>query len=319
MDEDYYKVLEVSRDASQAEIQKAYRTLARKYHPDVSQEPDAKEKFQRVQRAFDVLNDPARREQYDRYGAAFEQMGAGAGPGGRGTTYTWTSGPGGVEDIDFSQLFGERFGGGGKAFEDIFAQFSRADEAGARQSRARHRRGEDLRHEVEVPFTTAVAGGQIEVAVRRASGDVETLKVKVPPGIEDRTEMRLRGQGEKPPGGAPGDLYLRIRVAAHPWFHRRGNHLYVRTPVTLSEAATGAKIDVPAPAGTVSVRIPPGANSGTRLRVKGQGVKPAKGEPGDLFVELQVMLPPGMEDRDRELLREIDQRHPHDPRREMRW
>jgi DnaJ-class molecular chaperone len=320
MDEDYYKILGVARDASQADIQKAYRNLARKHHPDVSQEPGAKERFQQVQRAFDVLNDPAKREQYDRYGAAFEHMGAGAAPGGRGGAYTWTTGPGGgVEDIDFSQFFGERFGGGGGGFEDIFAQFRRADEAGARQSRSRQRHGEDIRHDVEIPFTTAISGGQVEVTLRRATGVVETLTVKIPPGIDDGQEMRLRGQGEKPAAGTPGDLYLIIRVAPHAWYQRRGNHLYVRTPVTLSEAAAGAKIDVPAPAGTVTVRVPAGSNSGTRLRVKGQGIKPAKGEPGDLYVELQVMLPPDLDESDREQLRALDERHSYDPRRELRW
>ncbi len=170
MAEDYYKTLGVSRDASQSDIQKAYRELARKYHPDLN--PDdktAKKKFQQVQAAFDVLNDPSKREMYDRYGSSFES--AGGGPrGGPGGGYGWSAGPGaGAEDVDFAQFFGERFGAepaGG--FADIFSQFRKA---GGEKRRGRAAaRGRDIESELTIPFTTAITGGDVEFAVQGLDG-----------------------------------------------------------------------------------------------------------------------------------------------------
>jgi len=318
MAEDYYTTLGVKRDASQAEIQKAYRTLARKYHPDLN--PDdktAKEKFQQVQKAFDVLNDSSKRELYDRYGSSFEQMGAGPQPG----AYTHTGGgPAGFEDVDLSQFFGERFGAGegGSGFGDFFSQFRRG--ATGRTARGRGRaRGPHVETEVTVPFRTAVKGGEAEFRIDR--GDrIETLSVKIPPGIEDGKKIRLRGQGEPGPGGGPaGDLLIKVHVEAHPWFHRRGHHLHVRVPVTVAEAALGAKIDVPTPHGVVSVRVPPGSSSGTRLRVKGQGIQPAQGVAGDLFAEIQIVLPKEIDEEGKTLVRQFDEMHPLDPRSGLAW
>lgn len=330
MAKDYYKVLGVRRDASQADIQKAYRDLARKYHPDLHpDEKDAKKKFQEVQSAFDVLNDPEKRELYDRYGSSFETMGAGGPRGGGPYTHTWKSGPGGgpggfrFEDIDFSQFFGDRFGaeqGGG--FADIFKQFRPSSGRGRRASGAKAARGADVEHEIRVPFTTSIAGGQAEIAVRRQSGKVETIKLKIPPGIEDGKKLRLGGQGEAGPGGAkPGDLLVTVRVVPHAHFQRRGNHLHLAVPVTLAEAALGAKIDVPTPKGTVTLRVPPGTSSGARLRVKGHGVPAHAGEPaGDLMAEVQILIPKDLDEAERETLKKIDQRHPlPDVRADLRW
>jgi DnaJ-class molecular chaperone len=319
MADDYYKTLGVKRDASQAEIQKAYRDLARKYHPDLN--PDdktAKKKFQEVQTAFDVLNDPGKREMYDRYGANFEQFSQGAGPGAqRGPT----RGPAGVgpEDFDFSQFFGERFGAeGGGGFGDIFGQFRRA--GGRRASRTARLRGEDVRHEIEVPFLTAVNGGEVHISLAHESGQSETLAVKIPVGIDEGKTIRLRGKGTPGiQGGPAGDLLIAIHVAPHPYFQRSGNNVLVKAPVTLAEAALGAKIDVPTTRGKVSVRVPPGTSSGKKLRVKGQGVKPVKGEPGDLLVEILIVLPPKIDEQGQELLRQFDQLHPIDPRSQLPW
>jgi len=328
--DDYYKTLGVSRDASAADIQKAYRKLARKYHPDMN--PDdktAKTKFQEVQRAFDVLNDASKRELYDRYGSSFESMGAGggprgAGPGGGGRT-TWSTGPEGAEDIDFSQFFGERFGGeSASPFGDIFTQFRKA--GGGRQRRgggqaAAH--GADVSAESTIPFATAVLGGETQIAVRRQTGQVDTINVKIPPGIDEGKKIRLRGQGEAVSGGTPGDILITIHVAPHPWFTRHGNNLEVRVPVTLAEAALGAKIDVPAPRGTISLRVPPGTSSGKRLRVKGHGVAPRSGEPGDLFAHIEVVLPTPLDETTTELIKQIDQHAeslgPQQPRRDLKW
>ncbi len=315
MAEDYYKILGVSRNASAAEIQKAYRDLARKYHPDLN--PDdkkAKEKFQKIQRAYEVLNDKEKRELYDRFGPDFERIAAAGATGHPGATWS-SAGPGGTtfEDFDFSQIFGGHPGG----FGDFFSQFT----GGARARRGpTARRGADIRHEVEVPFQTAVNGGEARLVVQRPSGAVETITVKIPAGIQDGKKIRLRGQGEEGShGGPPGDLIVVVRVAPHPWFERIGNNLEVRVPITVGEAALGAKIDLPTPRGTITLTIPPNSSSGRRLRVKGFGVQPA-GEPaGDLFAVLQVMLPPQIEEQDKEWLRQFDRRYNFQPRSDLTW
>ena len=320
MADDYYKILEVRRDASQAAIQKAYRELARKYHPDMN--PDdktAKTKFQQIQKAFDVLNDPEKREMYDRYGSSFETTGAG---GPRAGT-TW--GPGGgftVEDIDFSQFFGERFGAepaGG--FGDIFGQFRRAAGRGSSKTASTsRRRGNDVLHELQIPFNTSINGGEAQITVQRQSGKTEQITVKIPAGIEDGKKIRIRGQGEPGPRrGTPGDILILIRVAPHPFFQRRGNHLHVKVPVTLAEAALGAKVDLPTPSGTVSLSVPAGTSSGTKLRVKGHGAVSRNGPSGDLLAEIQIVLPEKLSDADRQMIREIDRRYPLDPRAKLRW
>jgi curved DNA-binding protein len=317
--EDYYKVLGVRRDATQAEIQKAYRDLARKYHPDRNpNDKTAKEKFQRVQAAFDVLNDPSKRELYDRYGSSFESMGSGAGPSGGRAWYTQAA-PG-FEDVDFSQFFGERFGAdpsGG--FTDIFSQFRRASSSrqGRRTRAAPTAPGGDVHSEITVPFTTAVEGGTVDLSLQRGDGHIETISVKIPPGIEEGTKIRLRGQGKPGGGGPAGDLLLTVHTAPHPYFSRRGNDLYVKVPVTLAEAALGAKIDVPTPSGTISLRIPPGTSGGKKLRIKGEGIRTKGGARGDLFAEVQIVLPPQL---DEEILEAIRRLPPQpNPRTELRW
>jgi curved DNA-binding protein len=322
MANDYYQTLGVGRDASPADIQKAYRKLARKYHPDMNpDDKSAKGKFQEVQRAFDVLNDPSKRELYDRYGSSFESMGAGGGPQGGGGR-TWSAGQG--EDIDFSQLFGERFGGGDPSgtFGDIFSQFRRS--GGGRRGRTQQAaRGADVEAEITVPFGIAVLGGQTQISLQRPDGEVETLSVKIPSGIADGKKIRLRGKGEPSPGGAPGDLLIVVHVAPHPWFTRKGNNLEVRLPVTLAEAALGAKVDVPTPKGTISLRIPPGSSSGKKLRIKGHGVPGRNGDPGDLYAEIQIVLPSPLDEECQELIKKLDEHaasaHPQQPRNDLRW
>jgi DnaJ-class molecular chaperone len=323
MAEDYYKTLGIRRDASQAEIQKAYRELARKYHPDLN--PDdkaAKQKFQQIQAAFDVLGDAEKREMYDRYGSSFETWGAG-GPQG---AHPWSGGFGGgpegfrVEDIDLSQIFGERPGEpAGSPLGDIFSQFRRSTGGRSRKA-ARSRRGDDITHEVQIPFGTAISGGEMQITVRRKTGKTETISVKVPPGIEDGKKIRVRGQGEPGPRrGSPGDILITVRVAPHPCFQRRGSHLLVKVPVTLAEAVLGATVDVPAPRGTVSLRVPPGTSSGTKLRVKGQGAAPRSGPPGDLLAEIQIILPSAIDDEGRKLIRQFGERYAEDPRADLKW
>ncbi len=320
MAEDYYKTLGVPRNAPQADILKAYRDLARKNHPDMNpDDPKAKKKFQEIQSAFDVLNNPEKREMYDRYGSSFETVGQGAPQGGRGPGAGGGFGTSGfsTEDIDFSEMFGDGGGGGGPAgLGDIFSHFRRA--AGGRGGAKR--RASDVESEVTIPFNTSILGGEVQLGLQRPNGQTETIVVKVPPGIDDGKKIRLRGQGEKATArGTPGDLLLTVRVAPHPVFSRKGNDLSVRLPVTLGEAVGGASVDVPAPSGMLSLQIPPGTSSGKKLRIKGQGIGLKNGTRGDLFVEIQIVLPAGLSDAERDSIREIDQRHPSNPRQNLRW
>lgn len=314
MAEDYYKALGVNRGASQAEIDKAYGKLARKYHPDVNpDDKNAKKNFQEIQAAYDVLKDPKKRELYDRYGSAFEQAAQGGGPRG-GTTWSYNAGP---EDFDFSQFFGGQAPGG---FADMFSQMRGRGGGGRRGRAAGGMPGADVTAEVEIPFNMAITGGETQLTLQHESGETETLTVHIPTGIEDGKKLRLRGRGEPGMNGGPrGNLLVTIRVAPHPYFTRRGEHLYVRLPLTLREAAEGAKVDVPTPKGTVSLRVPPGSSSGRKLRIKGHGVAVPDKSPGDLFAEVQIMLPPKLDESDLAKIREIDARSSLDPRRDLHW
>ncbi len=327
MAEDYYKTLEIERNASQDEIQKAYRALARKYHPDMN--PDdktAKTKFQQVQAAYDVLNDPGKREMYDRYGSAFESVGAGGGAAPRGGQGWYTQGAPGYEEIDLSQFFGERFGegeaGSSGGFADLFGGFRKSAQSGGKKRRgsAAAERGADVQSEIEIPFQTSIQGGKVEVGVQRSDGKVDHIEVKIPAGVNDNAKIRLRGQGSPGSGKAPaGDLLLTIRVAPHPFFQRRGNDLIVRVPVTLNEAVAGAKVDVPTPSGTISLRVPPRTSSGAKLRIRGHGVKPKTGTPGDLYAEVQITLPAEIDEATAAAISKLDEQHPSNPRRDLRW
>jgi len=317
MAEDYYKVLGINRSASEADIQKAYRQLARKYHPDLNPEDkNAKRRFQEVQRAFDVLSDSNKRELYDRYGSSFESMGA--GPQG-GATWHPSGRPGaGFEEVDLNELLGGRFGETGGGFADLFKQFTAGRGPAGGQPAAR--RGANLKHELTVPLNVAIAGRDVNLRIQRANGKTETISVKIPAGIEDGKKIRLRGQGEKPPGnGRAGDLLITVRVAPHPCFERNGKHLEVRVPVTLAEAALGATIDVPTPHGTISLKVPPCSSGGTRLRVKGHGVPAKSGNVGDMFAILQIVLPPKLSPADQEVIQQLNDRHPQDPRANLNW
>jgi len=311
MAEDYYRILGLSKGASSNEIQKAYRELARKYHPDLNpDDKSAKEKFQQVQKAYEVLNDPKKREMYERFGSNFENAQSGGAQ--------WRPGSGGFENVDLSDLFGGGSAGSG-GFSEFFRQFTGgAGPTRGRSQRAQPRRGADIEHRLEVAFRTAISGGEAQINVRRQGGKVETINVKIPAGIEDGKKIRLRGQGEPVSGGNPGDILITVKVASHPNYYRVGNDIIAKVPITLGEATLGATIDVPSPKGTISLKVPPGTSSGKRLRVKGCGV-PSRNGPGDLLAEIQIALPDPINDHMRELIKEIDQDDHSSPRKSLVW
>ena len=318
MAEDLYQTLGVSRDASKADIKKAHRKLALKYHPDKN--PDdkvAREKFKRVQEAYDVLSDDEKREAYDTYGADFEKI--------RSTGYQ--PGAGGFDGLDLDQIFGGaagRGGGGGGAqfegFGDFFEQLMgrgarRGPGAATAQRQATPQRGGNVRHELEIPLQTAVLGGTTEFYLNH-----EKIAVTIPPGVETGSKIRLRERGQPSPNGGPsGDLILLIKVSDHPSFQRNGRNLEVVLPVTLSEAMLGSKVDVPTPNGTVALTIPAGSSSGRRLRLKGQGVKQRDGSSGDMIVVLQIQLPQSIDEESQKLIQQFDEKNPLSLRGDLRF
>jgi DnaJ-class molecular chaperone len=326
MSEDYYKVLGVSRGATADEIQKSYRKLAKKYHPDLNPEDKAaQKKFKEVQQAYDVLSDEKKRKLYDQFGPEFENVAKGGGP-------QWSSQvPPGYQDFDFAQAFGGGRGGGGEGvppdLEELLRQFTGGGgggfEFGGQPTRRRGRRaaqpGADVQHEVEIPFRTAVMGGEVSLRVVR-NDKSETLTVKIPAGIDDGKTIRLRGQGEPSPNGGPaGDLLVTVRSAGHPVFRRDGLDLIAKVPVTLAEAALGAKVDVPTPQGEIALKVPPGTSSGTRLRAKGQGIRKSDGTVGDLYAEILIEIPKELDAQSAELIRQLDSRQRINPRADLAW
>ncbi|RZU45697.1 curved DNA-binding protein [Streptomyces sp. BK022] len=309
MARDFYEVLGVPRDADKDEIQRAYRKLARTYHPDVNKDPAAEERFKEVNEAFSVLSDPDQRARYDRFGEDFrkvpedweERVGAGAGAGGG---FRWSTGGGpraqyatsgfGAEGVDVDDLFSSFFGGAG-----------RMRVPGADQ-------------EAELPLTVeeAYRGGRRTVTLTGPSGQ-RRYEVDVPPGVTDGQRIRLAGEGGRGSGDGPaGDLYLRVRIQPHPRFRLEGRDVYVQLPVTPWEAALGATVPVSTPSGaTAKVTVPAGSSSGRRLRLRGEGMPGPRGADGDLYAELRIMVPPKLGDKERELFEELAAVSSFDPRR----
>lgn len=293
---DFYEVLGVSRSASKEEIRKSYKKLARKFHPDVKPaDADAEKKFSEITEAYDVLSDEDKRKNYDQFGHGFR--------GGQGGGNPFQ---GGGASFDLDDILGGMFGGGGGTFR-----------GGGRRGQARAQKGQDARAEITVPFTVAVEGGEHSVTLQSGAKS-ERLSVKIPAGIDDGQSIRLAGQGNPGVGGGPaGDLIVLVRIAPHPWFKRDGQNLQVDVPVSPSEAALGAKIDVPTLSeGTVVMTVPPGTSSGAKLRLRGKGVRNHRtGETGDQFVILKIVVPRDLSDESRSLyerLAELDAKNPRE-------
>jgi len=306
---DYYDIMGLKRDATQDDIKRAYRKLARKYHPDVSKEADAEQKFKEVGEAYEVLKDPEKRAAYDQFGsdwkagqdfnpppdwdAGFEFSGGGF-TGGNASDYS---------DF-FEQLFGGGFGRAGGAHRGGF-----------------HARGEDHHAKVLIDLEDAFQGVTRSISLRvpamDAQGRVTTrehsLNVKIPKGIKQGQQIRLAGQGAPGMGqGGAGDLYLQVEFKPHAFYRVDGADLYLDLPVAPWEAALGAQVKVPTPAGKVDLKIPAGSASGKKLRLKGRGI-PAKAA-GDLYVVLQIVVPAADNEQARQLYLDMEQQLAFNPR-----
>lgn len=308
---DLYEVLGVSRTATADEVKRAYRRLAKQYHPDTNRgDATAETKFKEVQHAYSILSDKEKRARYDQYG----EIGAGdfhTQPGGQ-RVYSW--GPQGqqinVEDLE--DLF-SAFGGSGESpfsggpFASFFRGGGGGGGRGRRARRAAPTRGQDMRRRINLSFEQAIRGVTIEVDVTPSGGKRETIEVTIPPGVEDGQQIRVRGKGTPGADGGPaGDMYLVAAVRPHPHFRRDGRNIELDVPVTVAEAALGAKIDVPTLDGEVTLTIPPGTSSGAKLRLRSRGV-PAHGNAaaGDQIVTIQIVVPKPLSEKQRELFEEL--------------
>uniref|UniRef100_A0A942Y8D7 DnaJ domain-containing protein n=1 Tax=Neobacillus citreus TaxID=2833578 RepID=A0A942Y8D7_9BACI len=317
-DKDFYKVLGVSKDATDAELKKTYRKLARQFHPDSNPGDAAAEaRFKEISEAYSVLSDKEQRQEYDQVRA----MGSGArftagGPGAQG----------GFEDV-FGGMFNQggggqrvRFGQGGGGFEDILGGMFGGG-GGFGQSTGGYRgfggptKGRDVTASTTLDFTTAIAGDTVKLS----QGNGRPVNVRIPAGVADGQKIRLRGRGEpSPDGGEAGDLVVTVSVRKHPVFERDGQHLRVDVPVTFAEAALGATIQVPTLGGDpVKLKVAPGTPSGRVLRVKGRGVATKNGT-GDLLATVQVAVPSHLTDKQREAVEALRDALPdEDPREDL--
>lgn len=323
--QDYYAALGVERNASQEEIQRAYRKLARKYHPDVNKTPEAEEKFRQISEAYEVLKDPEKRKRYDALGAnwkpgqEFRPEGAtGSGYGDFGFDFFkrragspggGMGGMGGFSDF-FEILFGNGMRGAAASAQtaDPFEQHAGAKRpTGATASEA----------QITIPLEDAVRGATRRIDLEtvgpggRGARSRKTIDVRIPPGTTDGTVIRLRGQGES---GA--DLHLRVRLAPHPRFRTDGHDLHTTLRIAPWEAALGTQVPLATLDGQVHVTIPPGSQSGQKLRIRGRGLPRRGGERGDLLAELRIVIPKELSQQERELLEKLASASRFDPRSE---
>jgi curved DNA-binding protein len=315
---DFYETLGVSRDTSPEELQRAYRKLARTYHPDVNKDPGAEERFKDISEAYDVLSDPDQRRRYDAFGPEFRQVppdvdpqtwaqaqararaggsragGPRAGDGAEDVRFSSGAGP----DIDLDDLLGGMFGG----------RFGRSRGWGPVP-------GADQEAELELTVEEAYSGGRRSITLS-GPGGTRTLEVTIPPGVTDGQRIRLGGQGGSgSDGAAAGDLYLVVRLAPHPRYQVDGRDITIELRLAPWEAALGTSVAIDTPGGEAKVRVPPGTSSGRRLRLRGRGLPNPRGKPGDLYAEARIMVPSRLSDDERRLFEQLATVSTFDPRR----
>jgi curved DNA-binding protein len=318
---DLYEDLGVARTASQDQIQRAYRKLARELHPDVNKSPEAEERFKDVSDAYSVLSDPEQRKRYDAFGPDFRRVPedvdpeawararAGAGRAGTGRARAGAGpyrgfGGGFGEEVDIEDLLGGVFGGG------------RAGRgAGAWGGGWGPMPGADQETEIEVSVEEAYHGARRGLSVAGPAG-TRNLTVTIPAGVTDGRRIRLAGQGGRGrDGGAPGDLYLIVRIRPDARYRVKGRDIHTRLPLAPWEAALGTTVPLETPSGEAKVKVPPGSSSGRRLRLRGRGLPGPRGQAGDLLAEVQIVVPPTLDPAERQLLEQLARTSDFDPRR----
>ena len=300
MARDYYEVLGISRDASADDIQRAYRTLARRHHPDVNKDPGAEERFKQINEAYQVLKDPQTRQRYDRFGPDFRQI------------------PEGYERAEDSRRaragsaesrFGAEWEYSGVDIDDLLGGLFGARGPGGPI------RGADQEAELVLSVEDAYRGGGRSITLAGPAGP-RTYAVDIPPGVTDGQRIRLAGQGGPGRGDAGvGDLYLVVRIAPHPRYRVHGRDIAVDLPLAPWEAALGATVTIDTPGGPGTVRVPPETSTGRRLRLRGRGMRGPSGRAGDLYAEVRVAVPSTLTERERELFEELAKVSTFDPRR----
>ncbi|CZH07689.1 DnaJ C-terminal domain-containing protein [Legionella pneumophila serogroup 1] len=294
MDKDYYKIMGVSQDASDKDIKMAYRKLARKYHPDISKEPDAEERFKEMAEAYEVLKDPKKRSEYDQY-LKYKQF----NPQSDGFTGRRT------QEQPFQEFhFDSDF------FETLF---------GHSRYQQQPMTGQNYHGKITISLEEAYNGAvkNLQVPVEQGTETkIQTLKVKIPAGVKSGQQIRLAGQGGSGSGGgARGDLYLTVEVMKHPTFDVMENDIYLTLPITPWEAALGATVVIPTLAGKIDLKIPPGSQGGQKLRIKNRGLPGSP--PGNQYVLLKIITPPAQTEEAKALYKKMAEVMPYNPRKTM--
>jgi DnaJ-class molecular chaperone len=347
MAKDFYKILGVERKADEKEIKRAYRKLARQYHPDINpNDKSAEAKFKEINEAYQVLSDKEKRELFDQFGADFDKVQSGA-TGGAAAGYNAARGQ---SPIDFEELFGRAnrrgsstrgssyriddvsAGQGGDLFETLFGGrggrgtggFDGGNVGRGRSRGTRPEAGQDVEQPVEISLSESIHGTQrsLNLSIRDSATGAEerrTPTVKIPAGVQEGARVRVAKQGASGTNGGPnGDLFLKIHISSHPFWKREGDNLHCEVPVTFAEAALGAQIQVPTIGGSIGLKIPAGTQSGQTFRLSGRGVPHLKGEgAGDLFVKVKVDVPKNLSVREHEIIEELTQLREQNVRREL--
>ncbi|OGV41230.1 MAG: hypothetical protein A2X48_18590 [Lentisphaerae bacterium GWF2_49_21] len=331
---DYYQILGVPRNASAEDVKKSFRTLARKYHPDVAQDKKTAEtKFKDINEAYEVLGDPENRRKYDQLGADWKQQGAGfrQPPPGREGAFRQTYGRGtGGEEFNFEfegtgfsdffeQFFGGRAGRSG-GFSPFGSRQARGQDYETQEQYAEAQRGQDIRGDILITLEEVLKGAMRAITVRRTNAhtgqeESQTYQVRIPAGVRAGQSIRLRGKGDAGfAGGSAGDMYLRVRYAQHPDFETRGADLIGSLELAPWEAVLGATVPVQTLEGTVSLKVPAGTQQGNQLRARSKGLPAGNAKRGDLYVGISIQVPPQASEEEKRLWKQLEDKSAFNPR-----